>query len=107
LAIVQAIGDIKGEGYALGNLGNLLMQVRRYSDALKCLQASLEIFSKIHDSYAQTQALVNLAKLYCNLNQRILAFEYCDRALSLATELDIPLQKECRELKEQLECHNS
>jgi hypothetical protein len=32
-----------------------------------------------------------------------LASTYCDRALSIATELDIPLKKECMELKQQLE----
>jgi len=35
-------------------------------------------------------------------DDRTLALEYCDRAFSIATQLGIPLVKECQELKEQL-----
>ena len=35
-------------------------------------------------------------------DERTLALEYCDYALSIARELGIPLINECQELKEQL-----
>lgn len=43
-----------------------------------------------------------MAKLYTNLGDRTLALEYCNHALSIATELGIPLAQECQALKEKL-----
>jgi hypothetical protein len=43
-----------------------------------------------------------LAELYQVQGDIKNAREYCQQALTLATELDIPLAEECRELKEEL-----
>jgi len=53
--------------------------------------------------YLQARVYYSLSLTYYNtLGLVARANYYCDRALSIATELGIPLAKECQELKEQL-----
>ncbi|WP_246564492.1 tetratricopeptide repeat protein [Leptothoe spongobia] len=43
-----------------------------------------------------------MAAVYRKLEQYEMALQYCDRALTIATELRIPLVQDCQELQEQL-----
>ncbi|MBD2005806.1 MULTISPECIES: tetratricopeptide repeat protein [Cyanophyceae] len=102
LAIAQTIGDNEGKGKAHGNLGNTLIELKEYSKAVENLQAGLEIFRYISACSDEAIILYNLTRLHHKLGDRVLALECCDRALSIATDLGIPLAKECQELKEKL-----
>ena len=88
---------------ALCNLGATLRKLERYLEAEENLQIALKIFRKTGARPTEVIALYNLAEISQNLGDSILALKYCVHALSIAIELDIPLQKECRELKQQLE----
>ena len=64
----------------------------------QCLAISKEIGNRSNEAVT----LKNLAVLHLNLDHRDLALEFCEQALALATELGIPLAKECQELKQKL-----
>jgi hypothetical protein len=61
-----------------------------------------EIFIQIGDRRSEALIFYNLASFQADLGNLPLAIESCNLALSIATELGIPLAKECQELKEQL-----
>ena len=90
LEIFSEIKDIPGQEWTLISKGVVYRELGEYTKAIECNQQHLAIVD------------LNQAKLYCKLGDRTLALEYCDRALSIATELGIPLAKECQELKEKL-----
>jgi len=74
-------------------------QGRDSSEALEKLEKLLQD-TDFH--YLQARVYYNLSLTYYKLGLVARANDYCDRALSIATELGIPLVKECQELKEQL-----
>jgi tetratricopeptide (TPR) repeat protein len=100
--IARLIGDRAGEGRTLCNWGITLFKIERYSEALEYSQTALEIVSEIGDRSVEANTFYLLAKLHQKLGHRDLAVEYCNQALAIATELGIPLAKECQELKEKL-----
>ncbi|MBD3884133.1 tetratricopeptide repeat protein [Phormidium tenue FACHB-886] len=103
LAIAREIGNRQGEGNALVNWGCTLIRLEQCSEALEYLQASLEIFQEIGDREGEAEALLRLAELHQKIGSIELARQECARALAIATELGIPLVKECEALKQQLE----
>jgi ABC-type phosphate/phosphonate transport system ATPase subunit len=66
------------------------------------VQKALKIEQKIGNLHGEATTTYLLATIHHQLGNLDLAHEYCDRALSIATELGIPLAKECQELKEKL-----
>jgi len=98
LDIAQEIGDRFGEGIALCSLGETLIKVEHYPQALKYLYAALKIMTKISARSLEAEVLKNLAELHHKLGNRDLALEFCNKALAIATDLGIPLAKECQEL---------
>ena len=100
LVIKREIGDRPGEGNALCNLGTTLMQIKQYSEAKEALQTSENICRQIGYRSTESESLLRRAELHYKLDDRALALKCCDRALSIAIELGIPLAKECQELKE-------
>ena len=100
--IAEKIGDLQGIGIALTNWGNALFKLgNRLEAEQKFLRAS-EIFKQIGDLRSEALTRYNLASFQADLGNLPLAIESCNLALSIATELGIPLAKECQELKEQL-----
>ncbi|MEG3885397.1 tetratricopeptide repeat protein, partial [Microcoleus sp. herbarium19] len=93
----------EGEAAALCNLGNTQSELQRYAEAWECLQAALEIFREMGESASEAIVLYNLADLHYQIGNLDLAVSDCDRALSIAIGLDIPLQEDCRDLKKKLE----
>ena len=100
--IAEKIGDLQGIGIALTNWGNALFKLGHHLEAHKKFLRASEIFIQIGDLRSEALIFYNLARFQADLGNLPLAIEYCDRALSIATELGIPLAKECQELKEQL-----
>ncbi len=102
LTIAQQIGDRNGEGIALANLGNTYYKLEDYSQSQQYSQAALAIFRQTGFKYGEATVLNNLARINEKLGNLELAKQQCQQALEIATELGIPLVKECQELQEKL-----
>lgn len=102
LDISRKIYDRAGEEKALCNLGYTLFTLERYSEAQEYLDEALKIAINISDLSTESIILYNLAKLHQKLELCDRALEYCEQALALATELGIPIAKDCQKLKEEL-----
>jgi len=100
--IAEKIGNLEGIGIALTNWGNELFKLGHHLEADQNFLRASEIFKQIGARRSEALSLYNLAMFQADLGNLRLALEYCDRALSIATELGIPLAKHCHELKEQL-----
>jgi tetratricopeptide (TPR) repeat protein len=87
----------------LANLGNALGKLKRYPEAFKVLDESLKISKNIGDREGESHTLRILAELHQDLGEVELARQYCQQALSLATELGIPLVAECEALQLNIE----
>ncbi|MDJ1185878.1 tetratricopeptide repeat protein, partial [Roseofilum casamattae] len=72
-------------------------------DSLETLQSALEIFRAVSSKSEEAEVLKDLAIVYWELDRQKLAIESCNKALAMATQLDIPLVKDCQELKQALE----
>ncbi len=106
LLISQESQDRRGEAEAFCNIGITLAVLKKYLEAIEHFKKSIEICKTIGTRSIQAYAFKNMAILYLILFDPNLALEYCDCALSIATELDIPLAKECQNLKEQIKQNN-
>jgi tetratricopeptide (TPR) repeat protein len=95
LGIMQEIQNVQSEGDAWSNLGTTLAKLNRNSEALEYWQVALGICKKIGSRSSEALILKNLAALYQILGDTKLAYECCVQAVAIATELDIPLAKEC------------
>jgi len=102
LDIARELQDRRGEGEALCNLGVTLARLKKYSEALEHLHSSIKISRTIGTRSIEAFALNSLAKIHLILGDAVLALKYCNQALIIATELGIPLAKECQDLKEKL-----
>jgi tetratricopeptide (TPR) repeat protein len=102
LTVAKAIGDCDEEGKALYNIAANLGTLEQYEDAMANLQGALERFQEVGDRHLEALVLYNIAEISAELKNPEKAFEYCDRALSIAIELDIPLAQDCNTLKERL-----
>ncbi|MGB8691561.1 MAG: tetratricopeptide repeat protein [Microcoleus sp.] len=100
--IAEKIGDFQGIGIALTNWGNALFKLGHHLEAHKKFLRAYEIFIQIGDLRSEALIFYNLASFQADLGNLPLAIESCDRALSISTELGIPLAKECQELKKKL-----
>ncbi|UBF24465.1 tetratricopeptide repeat protein [Kovacikia minuta CCNUW1] len=103
LTIAREIGNSLREGTALFNWGAILLKLEQYSEAQQPLQLSLNIFKSLDDLEGEADALLRLGELHYKTGQLDQAREFCDRALALATELGVPLVKECEELQLKIE----
>ena len=102
LTIAKQISTRNEEGNALGNLGEVYYKLEDYPQSLKHSQTALGIFHQIGAKDGQAEALKNSALANKELGNLKLAKEQCQQALEIATELGIPLVKECQELREKL-----
>ena len=102
LDIAKEIGNRNGEGTALGNLGIAHESLGDYLQAINYHQQALNIFREIYDRNGEATAFHNLALANQQLGNLTLAKQQCQQALKIATELGIPLVKECQELQEKL-----
>lgn len=101
LKIAQATGN-QQIGGVWRNLGNALIKLEKHSEALEAFWTALEKSRSNGVRVGEAVSLFDLSSLHQKLGNHDSALEYCDLALSLATELGIPLAKECEELKSQL-----
>ncbi len=102
LDLLKDFPDLDIKSSALCDLGTSLFENGQDVEAILSFQQSLEIALKINEPRTAAIAYYNLAKIAESSNEDKIAFEYCSQALTLATELGIPLAKECQELKDRL-----
>ncbi|HBL58690.1 MAG TPA: hypothetical protein DDZ80_09285, partial [Cyanobacteria bacterium UBA8803] len=76
LAIAWEIGDRKGEGISLRNLGNACHAQGNYAQAIKYHQQSLDLAQLIGDRNDEGSALGNLGNAYHSLGNYAQAIEY-------------------------------
>lgn len=98
LILMREIGNRFGEGKALKGWGTALIKLEQYLEAQPHLQAALNTFRESGIREGEAQVLLSLAELHHKTGQPDLALDYCTLALSIATELGIPLVKECEKL---------
>ncbi|MBD2180338.1 tetratricopeptide repeat protein [Planktothrix sp. FACHB-1375] len=103
LTIMRRIENRAGEAEALCNLGitiatvkevefNQALKTEDYSEALKYLHEALKISREIGIRLTEANVLLNLTVIYQRLGERNLVFKYCQQALSITSELGIPLE---------------
>jgi len=102
LVIAREMKNVFYELKILLNFGVVLINLEKFKQAQDNWQTGLEIAERIGVVDDQARLLKNLAILQRILGDRKLAHEYIDRALVLATELDIPLAQECQVFKDTL-----
>ena len=69
LEIARKIGDEKGEGISLGNLGNLYRLVGKKEDAAEMLEQRLQIARKTGDRRGEGSTLTNLGQVYLEFGE--------------------------------------
>ena len=79
-----------------------LIRLEKYDRAFEYLQSAFEICVDTKNYYLAATTMQNIAAVCLKIGRRDLALQFCNRALALATDLEIPLVKECQEFKEQL-----
>ena len=64
LSIFRKVGNVKGEGQTLGNLGTVYRGWGQYPKAVEYYEKSLQIFKKIGDVKAEGATLLGLGNVY-------------------------------------------
>jgi tetratricopeptide (TPR) repeat protein len=83
----RKLRDRKGEGQALGGLGNVYRNLRERSRAIEHYERSLEIAQEVGDRQGEGRALGGLGNVYRNLRDGGRAIEHYQRSLKIAQEL--------------------
>jgi tetratricopeptide (TPR) repeat protein len=83
LVIAREIGDRKGEGNRLCNLGSAYYLLGNNDKTVKFLEQALLIAREIGNKYGESVSLNNLGELYASINQPDTAFNYFEQALSI------------------------
>lgn len=94
---------LSGKNKTLSNIANVQMARGQYRDAAKKIQSALDFFILQQDKLNQSKVLLNLAELKLAVAEVQASRQYCQQALSLATELGIPLKTECEALLAKLD----
>jgi len=87
LKIRREIGDVKGEGGCLNNIGIVYRNLGQYEKALSYYEDSLEIFREIGDVKGEGTVLNNIGIVYRNLGRYEQALSYNEEALKISREI--------------------
>jgi CHAT domain-containing protein len=87
LIIYRKIKNRKGEGAALGNLGNAYYSLGNYVKAIEYQQQSLAIAREIKNRQGEGATLGNLGSAYYSLGNYVKAIEYQQQSLAIAREI--------------------
>jgi tetratricopeptide (TPR) repeat protein len=80
-------GDQATETGLLGNMGNILREMRLYDEAIKCLNEALLISQSLGDLRGRGIWLANLGLVYDDLKQPAEAADYHEDAVDIARQL--------------------
>ncbi|HEY9606423.1 MAG TPA: CHAT domain-containing tetratricopeptide repeat protein [Allocoleopsis sp.] len=87
LTIYREIKNRQGEGWALGNLGNVYEELGDYAQAIDYSKQQLAIAREIHDRQSEGAALGNLGLAYLSLGDYAQAIDYQKQHLAIAREI--------------------
>jgi tetratricopeptide (TPR) repeat protein len=90
----RAIGDRRGEGADLGNLGTAYADLGEVRRAIEYYEQALEIAREIGDRRNEENWLGNLGNAYYRLGEVWRAIEYYEQALMIAREIGYRLGEE-------------
>ncbi len=88
LAIREQLGDKRGVGESLNNLGTIYNRKGDMLQAIRCLLRGLEIQESIGDSIYMTSTLLNLAVLFNDLDDTARASVFAQRGLVMQSALN-------------------
>lgn len=103
LVVNHEVGNRRSAAIDLANFGITLTKTKQYDKALDSLTEALFITREIGFKSGEAETLQKLAELHQALGEVEMAQQYCQQALSLATELGIPLVAECETLQLNIE----
>jgi tetratricopeptide (TPR) repeat protein len=86
-AAARRLGDRRGEGNSLGNLGNAYADLGEYQRAIETLEQHLTVAREIGDRRGEGQALGNLGIAYKNLGEYQRAIAYHEQSLAVKREI--------------------
>jgi tetratricopeptide (TPR) repeat protein len=87
LAAARKIGDRKGEGNTLGNLGVAYASLGQYRRSIEFFEPTLRIAREIGDRRGEGAALGNLGSAYRSLGEYRRAIEFQEQHLKIAREI--------------------
>jgi tetratricopeptide (TPR) repeat protein len=90
LSIAREIGDRRGEGNALGNLGNAYADFGDARKAIEFYEQQLIIVREIGDRRGEGNALANLGMAYKNLGEKEKARKVWQAALIIYRAIESP-----------------
>jgi len=88
--ISKEIGDKRGEGVDLGNLGIAYRHLGQVEKAIEYYEQALVISKEIGDRRGEGNRLGNLGNAYSDLGQVEKAIEYYEQALVIGKEIKDP-----------------
>jgi tetratricopeptide (TPR) repeat protein len=88
MALRKALGDIRGQGIVLNNLGTVYYNQRRSLEALECYEGSRQIAQELGQELSELVALMNLAFLHFTHEEVREFYERADEAERLALTLE-------------------
>ena len=87
LAITRKLGDLKGEGLALGNLGGVYGYWGQYQKAVDHYEMELATARRIGVPEVEEQALMGLGNVYSDMGEYAKAVEYYEKSLAIYRKL--------------------
>jgi len=87
LSAARRLGDRRGEGTILNNLGVAYRQRRRFDEALACHDQALNIYQMIGDRHGEGRALNNSGITYRDLRRFDEAITCHERAITICREI--------------------
>ena len=90
MAIAREIGDRRGEGQDLGNLGIAYGNLGEYRRAIEYYEQQLAIAREIGDRRGEGNALWNMSLALDKLGERAKAIENAEAALKIYDQIESP-----------------
>ncbi len=83
LEIYNRIGDMRGKGNTLGNMGSAYADLGEYRKAIGFYEKQLEITRRIQDAWGEGNALGNIGIAYTNLGEYRKAIGFFEKQLEI------------------------
>jgi len=96
LAIAREIGDRRGEGAVLGNLGSAYKELGETSRAIQLYEERLTIAREIGDRRGEGNALWNMSLALDQLGERAQAILHAEQALTIYEQIEDPRAAQVR-----------
>ena len=103
LAIAREIGDRRGQGNALGNLGNAYSDLGEPRKAIEFYEQALKISKEIGDRRGEGADLGNLGSAYSDLGEPRKAIKFYEQALKIFEDIEDPYAEKAKRWLQELE----